>query len=82
MADLNIFLDIVQVALQQMRDASRCCDDLDVLIRLDAILQCLMWVEPKFMPSVNFSNLLSAVSDMSILLFWNRAFLPTEEDHN
>ena len=65
MADLDIFLDVVQVALQQMRDASRCCDDLDgVLIRLDAILQCLMWVEPIFMPSVNFSNLMSAVSDM------------------
>ena len=43
MVDLDIFLDVVQVALQQMRDASRCCDDLDgVLIRLDAILQCLM----------------------------------------
>ena len=35
-----------------------------MLIRLDAILQCFMLVEPIFMPSVNFSNLLSAVSDM------------------
>ena len=64
--DPQVFLDLVQVSLQRVRDGLGCCnDDLDgLLIRLDAIFQCLMWVEPVFLPSTNFSNLLSAVADM------------------
>lgn len=54
----------MQAALQQVRD-NHSEDDLDgVLIRLDTVFQCLTWVEPLFSPSVHFSNLLSAVSDM------------------
>ncbi len=67
MADLNEFLDSVEDALQQTREASQCYGDLDgVLIRLDTILQCLTWVEPIFTLSTNFSSLLSAVSDLII----------------
>lgn len=65
--DPRVFLDVVEVALQQVGDASRFCGDLDgVLIRLDKIMQCLTWVEPIFLPSASFSNLMSAVSDMII----------------
>ena len=63
--DPEVFLDLVQKALHQVRGAMGCCEDLDgVLIRLDAIFQSLMWVEPVFLPLENFSNLLSAVSAM------------------
>ena len=50
----EVFLDLVQEALHQVRDAIGCYEDLDgVLIRLDAIFQSLMWVEPVFLPSEN-----------------------------
>lgn len=65
--DFQTFLDAVQVALQGVVEvaAEFHCDEMDgVLIRLDVIFQCLTSVEPIFLPSVNFSNLLSAVSDM------------------
>lgn len=63
--DSEVFLDLVQEALHQVRGAISCFEDLDgVLIRLDGIMQSLMWVEPVFVPSENFSNLLSAVSAM------------------
>ena len=61
----DAFLDGVQVALQEANNALQQCGDLDgVLIRLEALLQSLLWVEPVFSPSVNYSNLLAAVSDM------------------
>lgn len=64
-SDPHVFLNQIQDALQQVRAAIGLCDDLDgLLIRLDSIFQCLVWVEPVFLPSTNFSNLLSAVSDM------------------
>jgi len=70
-SDTQMFLDMVQEALQQVRDAAGYCEDLNgiqdldgILVRLDSIFQCLTWVEPVFVPSVNFTNLLSAVSDM------------------
>ncbi len=60
-----VFLNLVQTALRQVRDAFVNCDDLEgLLIRLDTIFQCLLWAEPVFLPSMNFSDLLSAVSDM------------------
>ena len=59
-------LDAVQVALQQVRNSvQQQRDDLDgALIRLETVLQCLVWVEPVFLSSSLYSNLLSAVSDM------------------
>ena len=57
-------LDIVMLALQHIRDVHWCIDLDGILIRLESILQCLLWVEPFFMPSDNFTTLLSAVSDM------------------
>ena len=55
------FLDGVQVALQNVKEALQGCGDLDgVLVRM----QCLLWVEPVFSPSVHFSGLLAAVSEM------------------
>lgn len=79
--DTKAFLDVVEVALQQVRDTSCCCyGDLDgALIRLDTVLQCLMWVEPVFSPSVNFANLLSAVSGMISHLhssIWDQNLVP------
>lgn len=63
--DRIVFLDVVQAALQQVIDAAGFSEDMDgVLIRLDKIFQCLTWAEPAFIPSVNYSNLLSAVSYM------------------
>ena len=65
------FLDVTQAALEQVRSAVGCCRgaDLDgVLIRVDMIFQCLMWAEPVFLSSSNFSDLLSAVSDMINLI--------------
>lgn len=67
MAAATEFLDVIQVALEEVRDAVGCCGDADldgVLVRLDVIFQCLVWTEPVFLPSRNFSNLTSAVSDM------------------
>lgn len=64
-SDPQVFLDLIQEALQQVIDAAGCCEELDgVLVRLDVILQRLTWVEPVFLPSTNFSNLLSAISNM------------------
>ena len=61
----STFLDVVQVALEGLRGAMQQRSDLDgVLIRLEALLQSLVWVEPVFSPSLNFSKLLAAVSDM------------------
>lgn len=77
--DPQVFLDVVQAALQQVRDGLRSCHELDgVLVRLDTILQCLSWAEPVFVPSVNYTNLLSAVSDMIDSTIWdqNRLVLP------
>ena len=66
MSELSVnLLDAIQVALQQVRDALQWSDDLDgVLIRLETIFQCLVWVEPIFVSYASFSSLLSAVSDM------------------
>ena len=66
LSDCQTFLDAVQEALQQVTEVAELrSEDMDgVLIRLDVIFQCLASVEPVFLPSVNFSNLLSAVSDM------------------
>ena len=59
------FLDVVEVSLQQIREALQQCGDSDgVHIRLEALLHSLLWVEPVFSPSLHFSNLLAAVSDM------------------
>lgn len=63
--DLEAFLDAVQTALQQVQDRADSLDDPEgMLIRLDAVFQCLVWVEPVFSASTSFPNLLSAVSDM------------------
>ena len=63
--DTIAFLDLVEAVLQRVWDNSRQREDMDgAVIRLDGLLQSLTWVEPLFMPSINFSNLLSAVSDM------------------
>lgn len=63
--DPGTFLDAVSVALQEVRRALQLCGDFDgVLIRLEALLRCLLWVEPVFSLSAHFSALLAAVSDM------------------
>lgn len=60
------FLDAVQVALRQVRNALQLCEDSDgAMIRLEALLQSLLWVEPVFsQQSSHFSTLVAAVSDM------------------
>lgn len=59
------FLDAVHGALQEVRRALQLCGDYDgALIRLESLLQCLLWVEPVFSPSPHFSALLASVSDM------------------
>lgn len=59
------FLESIETALQHVKDAVDTCEDLeDTLVRLDSIFQCLTWAEPVFLPSVNYSNLLSVVSHM------------------
>lgn len=78
--DPQAFLDAVEMALRHVRDTLCFGGDLDgALVRLDTVLQCLMWVEPAFSPSVNFANLLSAVSDMIGHLhssIWDENLLP------
>ena len=63
-SDTQMFLDMVQEALQQVRDATGYCEDLNgiqdldgILVRLDSIFQCLTWVEPVFAPSVDMQLL-------------------------
>lgn len=61
------FLDVVQTALQQIKANLEWDGDLDgVVARLDTILQSLIWVQPCFATSVNFENLMLAVSDMIV----------------
>lgn len=78
--DIQAFLGVVEVGLQEVRDTWCFCGDLDgALIRLDMVSQCLMWAEPVFSPSVNFDNLLSAISDMIGHLhssIWDQSLLP------
>lgn len=57
-------LDIIQVALQHIKDVEWSGDLDGILIRLESILQCLLWIEPLFLTSANFTTLQSAVSDM------------------
>ena len=67
--DLEAFLDAVQTALQQVQDRADSLDDPEgMLIHLDAVFQCLVWVEPLFSASTNFPSLLSAVSDMIVFV--------------
>lgn len=49
------FLDAVQIALRRVRNALLLCGDFDgAAIRLEALLQCLLWVEPVFSQSSTF----------------------------
>lgn len=54
--ECEAFLDAVQTALQQDR-ADSLDDPEGMLICLDAVFQCLVWVEPVFSASINFPNL-------------------------
>jgi hypothetical protein len=61
----STFLDGVHIALEQVNEKVQWCEDLDgVLIRLEAVLRCLIWVEPFFSSVPDFGFLLSSVSDM------------------
>ena len=57
-------LDAIQVALQQVKENLQWGEDLDGIgIRLETILQSILWIQPSFMPSTHFTTLVSSVSD-------------------
>lgn len=59
------FLDAVQIGLQEARRVFQLSGDFEgALIKLESLMQCLVWVEPVFSPSPHFSALLISVSEM------------------
>ena len=65
MSDPCQFLDAVQIALRRIKEKVSSSDDLDgVLIRLEAVLGCLLWVEPFFEQYDAYNSLIAAVRHM------------------